>query len=163
MDECNEKHIPSCMFDNITYMLCHILSHLHHIEVFNQQNIHMIVLKASPILTRSNLLHMNMEVSIYFLALRDANVIHHSIFLIWHTYLNTLWIGCGSKNIHHEDTCSKEVGANLQFILTILHSMINTIWGGLCTQSRKQHTLPMTITISWEAQIFIPIFVDVPF
>ena len=40
-------------------------------------------------------------------------------------------IRCGSKNGHHKDMFSKEVGLHVQHLLTILGSIVNII-GGTC-------------------------------
>lgn len=71
------------------------------------------------------------------LSLRDANF--QLLFLIWHMYIEYYVVRCEPNNIYHEDTCLKEVGLHLQFVLTILHFMVNTF----CTQ--LQYSIHMTL------------------
>lgn len=155
MDECDDDHIPSCMFDNITYMLSHMLSQLHHKEVFNQQNVEWLCRK----------LHLYWQGLIYFTwtwkfpfspSLEGCKCYSITSLNLTHVFEYCV-VRSGPKNIHHEDKCLKDVGLCLQFVLSILQPMINTIWGCPCTQLKKQHThthtLPMTITVSQETQI----------
>lgn len=54
-------------------------------------------------------------------------------------YIEYYVVRCEPNNIYHEDTCLKEVGLHLQFVLTILHFMVNTF----CTQ--LQYSIHMTL------------------
>jgi hypothetical protein len=42
-----------------------------------------------------------------------------------------MWFGVDLRTRHHKDTCSKEIRLHAQNMLTILHSMLNTIGGDL--------------------------------
>lgn len=53
--------------------------------------------------------------------------------LEWTQVYSLHWcvVGCGSKNGHEKDMCVEEIGECVHHSLTILHSLINIIGGGL--------------------------------
>ena len=64
-----------------------------------------------------------------------------------HLYLKGMWLGgaSGSKNKHHEETCSKATRLRIQMLLITLQSIVNTIegeggGGHICIDLRSQNT-----------------------
>jgi hypothetical protein len=56
-------------------------------------------------------------------------------------------IRCGSKNIHHKDTCLEKIGLHPQILVTILHLTVNMIGGTyVLIQGINTHAIPETIT-----------------
>ena len=57
-------------------------------------------------------------------------------FLIKHLYLNGIW--------HQRDICYNEIRLCAQYTLTILGSIENTIWEGLCNHFEKWRIITLT-------------------
>ena len=59
------------------------------------------------------------------------------VFLIRSLYLINTWFG---EDQRANDTCVKEIGLCHQLLMTVIHSIVNTIWENLYIHIRSQQT-----------------------
>ena len=84
-------------------------------------------------------------------------------FLNWRPIFDWCVVRWASKNKHHKHTCSKEIGLHLQILLSIPHSIVNTLERTyVFNLGINRRALLITITKSGEVQFFHLIFADAP-